>query len=242
VLRERKPLGAEMYTSLRRLSLSVLIVLLFSSCAEAGSQGTADVVRNLRTTNLDSNQFPWTRGLADGRTKRWDIEHDGLIPVKFNGSTLAQEATAEIEAVLHMSIFDTTSIANLSDNMIVRGIIISEGTAIGPNGVVTRNTCGHVSAHPGRTDFPEEFYNSEGRINTRLYVSLSSKKCTASIEIAIHEFGHALGLGEHFSGFGSGDAIAPSFWQVLYTLYNNDVGTFTDDLEIKLLDQLYPSN
>jgi hypothetical protein len=68
-------------------------------------------------------------------------------------------------------------------------------------------------------------------------VSLSSRKCTASIEVAIHEFGHALGLGAHFPGFGSGDAISPSFWQVLYTLYSNDVGAFGEDLDIRLFDQ-----
>ena len=226
-----------MNASLRRLSLSIALVLLIASCTEMGSQGTAEVIQNLQKTNLDSSQFPWTRGLADGRTKRWDIERDGLIPIKFNGSTLAQEATTEIETVLHMSLFDTTSIANLPDNLIVRGIIVREGTAVGPRGVVTRSTCGNVSVLPETTDYPEDFYNSEGRINTRLYVSLSSKKCTASLEIAIHEFGHALGLGKHFLGFGSiNAAIAPSFWQVLYTLYNNDVGTFAEDLEIKLLD------
>jgi hypothetical protein len=222
---------------IRKLYLSVILVLVLASCGKVENGGTADVIRNLQKTNLDSSQFPWIRGLADGRTKRWDIEHDGLIPVKLSGSVLAKEAIEEIEAVLHMSIFDTASIANIPDNMIQRGIIISEGTAIGPNGVVTRYTCGHVSALPETTEFPDGFYDANGKINTRLYVNLSSRKCTASIEIAIHEFGHALGLGKHFPGFGSGDAIAPSFWQVLYVLYHNEVGTFGEDMTLKLLDE-----
>ncbi len=226
-----------MNTSLHKLALSILLALLIVSCTGGKNQETSEVLRNLRETNLDSRYFPWTYGMANGRTKRWDIERDGLIPVKLNGSALAQEAIMQIEAVLQMSLFDTTSIADTSDEMIDRGIIVSEGTAIGPGGTVTRNTCGHVSAFPETTVFPEKFYNSEGRINTRLYVSLSSKKCMASLEIAIHEFGHALGLGKHFSGFGIGEAIAPSFWQVLYTLYYNDVGTSAEDLNIELLDQ-----
>jgi hypothetical protein len=225
-----------MNASLHRLFLSVAFVFLIAACAETGGQGTSEVTRDLQQTNLDSSQFPWKRGLADGRTKRWDIERDGLIPIKLNGSTLAQEAITQIETVLHISLFDTTSIAALPDKMIVRGIIISEGTAVGPRGVVTRSTCGNVSSLPSATDYPENFYNSEGRINTRLYVNISSEKCTASLDIAIHEIGHALGLGKHFSGFGSGNVIAPSFWQVLYILYSNDVGTFAEDLEIKLLD------
>jgi hypothetical protein len=231
-------LGADdMNALIQRVSLSVILVLLIASCTGVENQGTVEVLRNLRTSNLDSSQFPWTRSIADGRTKRWDIERDGLIPVKVNGSALAQEAITEIETILQMSLFDTTLVANLPDDMIVRGIIVSEGTAIGPGGAVTRNTCGHVSALPETTEYPENFYNSEGRINTRLYVSLSSKKCTASLEIAIHEFGHALGLGKHFTGFGSGKAIAPSFWQVLYTLYHNDVGISAEELNIELHGQ-----
>jgi hypothetical protein len=225
-----------MNISLRRLSLFVAFVFLIASCAESESQGISEVAQNLQQTNLDSSQFPWKRGLADGRLKRWDIERDGLIPIKLNGSTLAQEAVIQIETVIHISLFDTTSIATLPDNMIARGIIVSEGTAVGPRGLVTKTACGNVSSLPRATDYPKDFYNSEGEINTRLYVNLSSKKCTASQEIAIHEIGHALGLGKHFSGFGSGNVIAPSFWQVLYILYSNDVGAFADDLEITLLD------
>ena len=106
-----------MSASLRKSFLSVIIVLLISSCAEAERPSTSDIVGYLQTTNLDSRQFPWTRGLADGIIKRWDIERDGLIPVKFNGSDLAKEATDEIEAVLQMSIFDRASIADVPDNM-----------------------------------------------------------------------------------------------------------------------------
>jgi hypothetical protein len=224
--------------ALRRKSyLLIFLLLLLSSCTKAGSQGTTDVMRDVQKTNLDSNRFPWIAGLADGRTKRWDVEHDGPIPVKLNGSTLGNDAIEEIEAVLHMSIFDTTSIANLPDDKITRGIIVSEGTALGPNGFITKSTCGHVSALPRMTSYPKDFYDANGKINTRLYVNLSSKKCRASLEIAVHEFGHALGLGSHFSGFGSGDAISPAFWQVLYTLYHNEVGTSDEDLQIQLFDE-----
>ena len=215
----------------------LFLVLILSSCTNDGSQGTTRVMRDLRETNLSSNRFPWIIGVADGKTKRWDIEHDGLIPVKLNGSTLGRDAIREIEAVLQMPIFDTTSIADIPDDQITRGIIVSEGTALGPNGWITTSTCGHVSALPTTTGYPKNFYNAQGKINARLYVNLSSQKCTASKEIAIHEFGHALGLGSHFSGFGSGDAISPSFWQVLYTLYHNDVGTSAEDLRIGPVDE-----
>lgn len=225
--------------ALRRNSylLILLVLLLPSSCTNAESQGTSDVMQNLQTTNLNSNRFPWIAGLANGRTKRWDIQQDGLIPVKLNGSTLGKEAIEKIEVVLQMSIFDTTSIANLPEEQIRRGIIVSEGTALSPNGFITQSTCGHVSASPKTTGYPKDFYDANGNINTRLYVNLSSRKCTASLDIAVHEFGHALGLGSHFFGFGSGDAISPAFWQVLYTLYHNKIGTSAEGLQIQTLDE-----
>jgi hypothetical protein len=226
-----------MNTIRRRSYLLVFLFLILSSCAKAGSQGTRYILRDLEKTNLSSNRFPWIAGLADGKTKRWDIERDGLIPVKLNGSTLGKDAIEEIEAMLQMSIFDTTSIASMPDDKIIRGIIVSEGTALGPNGSITKSTCGHISARPDATTYPENFYGANGRINSRLYVNLSSEKCTASLEIAIHEFGHALGLGSHFSGFGSGDVISPAFWQTLYTLYHNEVGTSEEDLQIQLFDE-----
>jgi hypothetical protein len=232
-----KPLNENKTITAFFLTLGTLVSFLLASCSSAGNQKTPEVVRYLQKTNLDSRQFPWIRGLADGRTKRWDIEDEGLIPVKLNGSTLAKEAIEEIEAVLHMALFDTASIANVADSMVLRGIIVSEGTALGPNGVVTRNTCGHVSALPETTAYPKDFYDAKGKISTRLYVNLSSRKCRASLEIAIHEFGHALGLGNHFPGFGSGDAIASSFWNVLYTLYHNEVGALGEDLIIESLDE-----
>ncbi len=225
-----------MKTSLRTIYLVILFSLLLSSCTDVNNPGSEDVRRELQYTNINSSKFPWIYRVADGKTKRWDIEQDGLIPVKLNGSALAQEAIEKIEAVLQMRIFDTASIANLPDESITRGIIVSEGTAIGPNGAITKYTCGHVAAGPDTTDYPDNFYAANGNIDTRLYVNLSSKKCTASLEIAVHEFGHALGLGNHFAGFGSGEIISPLFWQVLYTLYHNKVGTSREDLQIQLLD------
>jgi hypothetical protein len=212
----------------------LILVLLLVSCTKTGNSRAETVIKNLQRTNLDSSQFPWLAGVADGKTKRWDIGQDGLIPVKINGSAVARQALDEIESVLQMSVFDRDSIANVPDDLIERGIIISEGTALGPNGTVTRFTCGHVSAGPDTADYPKDFYDETGRINTRLYVNLSSSKCTASVEIAIHELGHALGLGNHFRGFGSGTVISQSFWDVLNTLYNNEVGVSATELEIRL--------
>ncbi|WP_374583045.1 hypothetical protein [Pseudoduganella sp.] len=49
--------------------------------------------------------------------------------------------------------------------------------------------------------------------------------CLINRETIIHEFGHALGLGQHFKGFDGRVAISGAFWDVLATLYANPPGT-----------------
>jgi hypothetical protein len=222
----------------------VFILLMVTACKALQSDNdydttatpTVETIReNIELTNLNTRNFPWLAWVAEGKLKRWDYVNDGPIPVKLNSSALAESAVDAIEAKLGKVIFDRTSIATTPDELIIRGIIVSEGTTVSPNGIVTKSTCGNVSKAPGMTAYPLHFYNDTGRINTKLYVNLSSPKCTATLDIAVHEFGHALGMGKHFAGFGIGDAIDVNFWNVLYNIYINDIGTTKEDLVIRQL-------
>lgn len=222
---------------LKAMVLTACAVLL-AACNAGGEghgaavvQGPAGILANIETSNLDSDQFPWS-SIADGRLKRWHYEADGLIPVNTHGNALAEAAIDEIESRLGLVIFDRDSIALIPDEDITRGLIVSEGTALGPYGMVDENTCGMVSGGVGTTAYPADFLNEQGNINTVLWVHLSSPACAASLAVAIHEFGHALGMGEHFEGFGYGDAIDANFWNVLYNIYNNNVGATRDELVI----------
>lgn len=86
-----------------------------------------------------------------------------------------------------------------------------------------------VSSGPNEDGYPQSFYDgTTGVIDTVLYINLDNSGCTASNEMTIHEFGHALGLGDHFEGFGS----APVFWATLKTLYNNAPGTAKADVQV----------
>lgn len=138
-----------------------------------------------------------------------------------------------IEQELGTTIFDRTSIANTPNDQITRGMIVNVGSAIGPGGTVDSNTCGMVSAGVGTTSYPNAFYDGSGKINTVLYVHLSASMCEADLSIAIHEFGHALGCGAHFSGFGEDGPINDNFWNVIYNIYENNIGTAKSDLEIE---------
>jgi len=58
-------------------------------------------------------------------------------------------------------------------------------------------------------------------------------RCNVTQEIVTHEFGHALGLANHFDGFGTNDTSSTAFWDVLATLYSNPQSTVTANLKVK---------
>lgn len=216
-----------------KLVVTTLILLFLVGCGgddkdDKGDKnnvvGREGILKNLKKTNLDESGFPWAGRLATtGRLKSWDVSGAGLIPVKINGVGIAEAAIDQIENKLGRVVFDRESIANTPDDEIARGLIVSFGTALGPNGV-DENSCGHVSGYKDSTAYPPSFYEDSGAINAVLYVHISSSKCTASRDVVIHEFGHALGMGPHFEGFGIGPAVNGNFWNVLANIFNNNVG------------------
>lgn len=174
----------------------------------------------LTATNLSSGGFPWS-SLQPGALKRWQLP----IPVKLNSEPRAIAAADEIERRLGMTIFDRTSISSTPDNLIARGIIVSVGTSYIPPG--STNPCqgsGGVAGAPNSGSYPSPFLTG-AEISARLYVNLDNSGCSADYEVTVHEFGHALGMGSHYDGFGNGGAISSLFWRVLHTMYANPIGS-----------------
>ncbi|WP_375585651.1 hypothetical protein [Cyclobacterium xiamenense] len=231
------------------------------SDSESTIVGPTGILENIKKTNLSDEGFPWyslqTYGIYDLiKLKSWNITKDGLIPVKTGGYVLAEQALDTIEKEVGKKLFDRASIANTPDTDIKRGIIVSRGTALGQFGSTTDpNGCGHVSQGVGTTSYPlptftiteqatsgevldyvltDGFYDATGTINTVLYVHIGAAACAneINVDMVIHEFGHALGMGAHFDGFGIGPAIDGNFWNTLHTIYNNPTGTTEDDLVI----------
>lgn len=64
------------------------------------------------------------------------------------------------------------------------------------------------------------------------WVNLGNGHCDVTQDIVSHEFGHALGLGSHFDGFGYGPSISRAFWDVLATLYGNPVKTLSAQIVV----------
>lgn len=262
-----------MKNSLKLLIPLFCFVLLFN-CEDEDDDGNNDgfqtevvgpdgILQNLKVTNLNDSGFPWHcfacsfPEINDFEVlKTWNISQDGLIPVKTGDFDLANQALDQIESEVGRTLFDRTSIANTPNNQITRGIIVSEGTALGAFGSTEDpNACGHVSSSIGTTAYPpfeyevfydsvtgeymgyelnDAWYDNMGNINTVLYVHIDAPACAnpITLDLVVHEFGHALGMGSHFEGFGFGPAVDGNFWNVLYTMYNNASGTNETDLNI----------
>jgi hypothetical protein len=192
-------------------------------------------------------------GAADGvsdinRTYRWNIERDGFIPIKgLDVSPYVAQALDEIEQRLGRQIFDRTTLASVAEAAINRGLIIRNRTLPVIPGVA--NHCGMVHrvdgdmAPPGWVDttqsmnpvVPADWQTAmqstafPARPQWYIDIDLSNPNCSPLQPLIVHELGHALGLSEHFDGFGlgncSGALCQEPFYRVLKTLYANPPGT-----------------
>lgn len=215
---------------LRNLLSFVSIACLLTACGggsnekdKGGSVTNAEILITLSSANIDSTGFSWDSSRGAGITKRWNLP----IPVKTNGDVRAVAAMNTLEARLGVTMFDRTSIEATPNGSITRGIIFAQGTSFVPPGTTNLNAyCANVASGPNQGSYPSNFYNgTTGVINTRLYINLDNSGCIADADVVVHEFGHALGLGAHFSGFGNGPAISNLFYSDLKTLYANAPGT-----------------
>lgn len=112
---------------------------------------------------------------------------------------------------------------------------VSYDTAYVPSGyTATSGFCANVSTGPrlGNVMVPD---SDNGVATIRVYINLGNGRCDVTDDIVTHEFGHALGLGEHFDGFGANGSapISSTFWDVLATLYGNPRSTQATELIVK---------
>lgn len=224
---------------LKKIFLTMTIAAALTACGGGGNDTpppspppTPTAILNFAAaTNLDSTGWPWFN-IFGGVVKAWTLP----IPVKINGEARANPAMDAIESKLGMVIFDRTSLANVADTAVTRGVVFSKGTAYLPLGGNPQSNCADVSVAPYNGDWPRNFLINQGEISTRLYVNLDNPSCIASPEIVIHELGHAMGMTAHFEGFGYGPAISSASWSVLATLYSNPIGTPKASVVVKVVN------
>jgi hypothetical protein len=114
-------------------------------------------------------------------------------------------------------------------------IQISYNTSYVPPGFTdyaSNNYCANVSTAP-RSGAPIVPDWKNGIASTPVYINLGNGKCVVNTDLVAHELGHALGLAEHFNGFGIGPAVSDDYWDVLTTLYNNAPATKAENIVVK---------
>lgn len=183
----------------------------------------------LASSNTSNTNFPWNDlaySSCDGKTKRWTLPIQVRAPY-ISTRPRAIAAMDTIESKLGYTLFDRTNLTTTPGGGFV-GIVFSDsGHSYVPFGQIgSASYQANVSAGPDLPNFPSPTLNGSCEISTALYINLDNSVFTVTNpDIVVHEFGHALGLGSHFTDFGNGAAISADFWDVLGTLYGVPAGT-----------------
>lgn len=197
----------------------------------------AQVIANVKSSNIDYN--PGFYGRAEG-TWRW---HDVSTPhvavyIPAPGTAEEQSYADKVKssiALINLKLNGALVLEATSLPVGANHIQISYNTSYVPAGFTdyaSGNYCANVSTGPysGNQIVPDW---QNGIASAPVYVNLGNGKCDVTQDIIVHEFGHALGLTNHFNGFGIGPAISEEYWDTLATLYGNPQSTTATNLVVK---------
>lgn len=195
-----------------------------------------EIIADLKSSNIDFLTFKRPAG-----TWRWSATPQQhilvYVPAPTSGNATEQDyanktqnAITQINTKLrNLLILEPVSTTPASGNY----IRVSYGTSFVPQGSTNyQSYCANVSEGPniGNMIQPD---NQNGINSNPVFINLGNGHCDVTQDIVTHEFGHALGLANHFNGFGTGDAISPAFWDVLATLYGNPQSTIAQNLLVR---------
>ena len=230
------------------LALICTATAALAACGGGGSSGygsnqsglvvatDAEVVGYVKSSNIDF--LPFRRAPGTWRWPSTPTQHILVyIPTPTPGNATEQDYSAKTQ--------NSVAIINAK----LTGLLFLEVVnSIPSNGNYIRVGYGNSYVPPGSTDYSSYCANvasgpsvgnpiqpsSTNSIQTSpVYLNLGNGHCEVTQAIVTHEFGHALGLSEHFNGFGIGDATSKAFWDVLATLYANPQATITTNLVVK---------
>jgi len=229
------------------------ITLLFTCTllAACGGGGGSDSNGEQKSYYVDQGKTTsWTAQAIKtqammGYDKSSLVRWESPIEVNTNGIARVEIALDRYETLLGGLVM-FTRISTTPTN----GIVFVEGDARkGDN----TSGCGNVtnSSTPG----PSVNYTAEqipgnmtpSKYNGVYYIHLGSDSCDDAKNstergpyasaIAEHELGHVLGLHPHFDGFnGEEGLVHPNFFNVMYNLYANPIGSTEDEMAISIVE------
>lgn len=221
-------------SAIKEIPLEIKTGTMSKSYADPGratSYSTSDIeiIENIKSSNIDYN--PNYSGRADG-TWRWQNASIPYIlvyvpaPSNSQEQNYADKVKLAIETIndkmlglIHLEATNSPATTNF--------IQISYNTSYVPIGFSdykSGNYCANVSTAPysGNPIAPNW---QNGISSIPVYINLGNGQCNITQEIVEHEFGHALGLANHFKGFGIGSVVSDEYWDTLITLYINPSST-----------------
>lgn len=197
----------------------------------------ARIIANVRSSNIDFRPAHVSRAAG---TWHWSGSpaRPVMVYVPQPGNRTEQEYASKVNQ----------SISQIN-NKLAGALVLEAVTAIPRSGNYIRVSYDTAYVPPGSTNYSSFCANvSTGpRLGTPIspdrnngiaapvYLNLGNGRCNVSQDIVTHEFGHALGLANHFDGFGANNTppISSEFWDVLATLYGNPRSTPASDLIVK---------
>ena len=213
------------------------MALSLSLCACGGQDGPgdsrvsdADIVSDIQSSNIAA----WSGGTRG--TNRWvgtasetavpDIAVYIPAPADATETALAADARATV-VEYNRRLAGKVMLAEVPSPPASGGYIrVSYLTSYVPAGSTDyQSYCSNVATGPSLPNVIDPSPADGSRNAAVAWVNLGNGHCDVSQDIVHHEFGHALGLANHFYGFGNPDPISRAFWDVLATLYGNPVRT-----------------
>lgn len=252
------------YTNMRypRQMIGILgLAVLMSACGGGGDSDTsnnggnastgpgtgatvqapdAQIVAYLKFSNIDF--VLGANGRPEG-TWRWPGTPDRHIAVYLptpaaGNATEADYANKVTTSVNLLNaklsgllVLDLTATRPASGNFIQVSYLTSW---VPPGSTDYASYCANVATGPntGSMIMPDA---SNGIFSAPVYVNLGNGRCNVTQDIVTHEFGHALGLANHFASFGDAPANAwtTAYFDVLATLYGNPPSTPVANIVVK---------
>jgi len=189
----------------------------------------AQVIGYVKSSNIDF--VPGANGRPAG-TWRWPGQVPRIavhVPTPTVGNATETDYANKVNTAIGLInarlsglvVLEAISLRPVSGNYIQ----ISYGTSWVPPGSTDYAAyCANVATGPneGSMIMPDA---QNGIASRPVYINLGNGRCDVTQDIVTHEFGHALGLANHFASFGDGPATPAAFLDVLATLYGNPVST-----------------
>lgn len=229
--------------------VATLFAFTLSACGGGNSGGSngnnqpttttasdTEIIADVKSSNIDF--LPSNRPAGTWRWSATPQQHVLVyVPAPASGNATEQDYASKTQNAItqintklrNLLILEPVSTIPASGNY----IRVSYSTSYVPQGSTNyQSYCANVATGPSvgnviQTD------NQNGIGSSPVFVNLGNGHCDVTQDIVTHEFGHALGLANHFNGFGIGDSISTAYWDVLATLYGNPQSTIAQNLIVR---------